>query len=170
MARPIPPPDPELPQLADLHGAWIDRVATRDPARIAELLIVPFTVYYDDGYSGRTKPECDRWRRAVMLVTTVAERDELATCIAGTVHHHKPVATSMFALGGNPTHPIGIVPLDPLRNLVDEPVRDELSALAGDHAFVHGDTLSSSDYDFTLAVSRSRARITFLALTSHPGC
>jgi hypothetical protein len=165
VVAPAPPVEEEveLPEPAALHDAWIAAVATRDPVRIASLLEPPFRVYLDDGTTGRTRPACERWRRTTVEITSKRERDELARCIAATVHHSDP-PPSLF--GGDPT---GVVAHDLLQHHVDEPVRDELVPLAEDHVFVHGGGLASGDYDFTLAVRRG-GRIGFLGLTSHPGC
>lgn len=157
-----PKPVPPAPPIDALYDAWIDAVIARDVGRIDALLALPVSIYFDDGLSATRRPAACPEVRKLHRLTTATERTAFATCIAATVFHAK---------ASDPTHPIGIVPLDRLTPLIDAPVHDQLTARAGDHDFVHGHSVIGSEFDFTLAVPRNGdGRADLVVLTSWPGC
>jgi hypothetical protein len=143
--------------VAATYDSWIDAVTSRDPAQIEALLGVPLWVYYDDAWTGARPPECERWVRSLQQLTAKAARAELAACIAATVRH------TQFT---DPTHATGELPLARLAPLVDEPIRSKLEELAPDHDFVHGHSIGSNDYDFTLAIRRGDTCASLVAVTT----
>lgn len=148
---PATPPPP-----ANLHGAWIDAVAARSPARIAALISLPARVLYDDALSSGRSPDCQPWFGGVREVVTAEQRASLATCIATTVTHSRFV---------DPIHRTGTMTVADLAGLVEPPIAAVFASLGADHRVVHGHSIGASEYDFTLSISPSTGLADLVALT-----
>lgn len=148
---PATPPPP-----ADLHGAWIDAVAARSPARIAALISLPARVIYDDALSSGRSPECQPWSGGAREVTSADERMQLATCIAKTVSHSRFV---------DPIHRTGVMSAAEVVPLLDPKIQAAFATLAAGRQVAHGHSIGASEYDFTLAISPATGLADLVALT-----
>jgi hypothetical protein len=157
--RPAPPP-PSVAPLAATYDNWLEAVEARDPTRIAAMLRLPLTVYYDDSWTGKRPASC-AWVRELRTLTTPGERDRLADCIAQTVTHLREQATTI---------PTGTVDKPALERVEDAAVRELMTRLADDHRFIEGHAASSGVFDFALAIERGQIQADTIVLATINGC
>lgn len=133
------------PPSRDVSAAWLAALEAKDATAIEGMLALPFTLYYDDNWTGKRPAECDPVR-VVREVRSASERKQVVACITATVRV-SPVAHA--------SDPIGI--WDPAKLIPALPavVRSKIEALSADHVFVRGPSIASGDFDFTVAVPRT---------------
>jgi hypothetical protein len=139
---PAPAAAPAGPASRDVSAAWMAAIAAKDARAIEGMLALPFTLYYDDNWTGKRPPECDPVR-VVREIKTAAERKAVAACIAATVRVSSVSSKS---------EPIGIWDAKALIPALPESVQGAAKALSKDHVFVRGPSIAAGDYDFTLGV------------------
>lgn len=147
--EPTSPPQPIAPAHAapadaprDVASAWIAAVGARDARAIEAMLALPFTLYYDDAWTGRRPADCDPVR-VVRSITTEAERRKVAACIAATV---QVSAVAPY------DQPVGIWEPSTLIPYLPEDVHGTLQTVTSEHVFVHVPMIGAGDFDSTLVV------------------
>src|SRR5687768_11751767 len=72
------PETPAVPEASrDVSAAWMTAIAAGDARAIEGMLDLPFTLYYDDAWTGKRPAECDPVR-VVREVKSAAERKLVA--------------------------------------------------------------------------------------------
>lgn len=162
VATPVPAvaPPPSVAPLAATYDNWLDAVEARDRTRIAAMLRLPLTVYYDDAWTGKRPASC-AWVRELRTITTTADRDKLVDCIARTVTHLREQATTI---------PIGTVDKPALELVQDAAVKELVEQLADDHRFIEGHAAQSGVFDFALAIERGQIQADTIVLSTINGC
>lgn len=124
----------------DVSAAWRAAVTSKDVTAIENMLAVPFTLYFDDNWTGKRPAECGSVR-VVRTIKTAGERRQIATCIAATVIVSTPSEAGIWEASK-------LIPELPV------PVQATVRALSADHVFVRGPMVVAGDFDFTLAIPR----------------